>query len=201
MKRLIIVAVAISALTGCAKHARHYQCQSYADNSNEATWGAIAAGTYISRIQANIAERQYERCETAFDLVDAQKGSTELQTYDAPQVSANVQAESTRGDTRFNDLKGAQIAYTHNGHLMIGSEPYTFVKASPVVVLSKDDTDTSAKKGDATRGEVYVNNSHTSGAMIFEDSTQGRYWIGTFNIHNGKPDKTKLNITEVKLGV
>lgn len=201
MKRLVIVAVATLALTGCAKHARHYQCQSYADNSNEATWGAVAAGTYISRIQANIAERQYERCETAFDLVDAQKGTTEAQSYDASQVPANVPSEPTRGDTLFNDLKGARIANTHNGLLMVGSEPYTFVKASPVVVLTQDDTDTSAKKGDATRGEVYLNNSHTSGAMIFEDSTQGRYWIGTFNIINGKPDKSNLNITEVRLGV
>ncbi|WP_312226828.1 hypothetical protein [Pseudescherichia sp.] len=201
MKRLMLIAATATALTGCAEHARHYQCQSYADKANGASWGAAAAGTYIAQIQANIAERQYERCETAFDLVDAQKATTEVQSYDSSPVPSNVPSAPTRGDTRFNDLKGVQIAYTHNGLLMMGSEPYSFVKASPVKVLTEDDTDTSAKKGDSTHSEAYVNNSHTSGALIFSDSTQSRYWIGTFNILNGKPDKTTLNITEVKLGI
>ncbi|EJL3598990.1 hypothetical protein NMG38_002215 [Salmonella enterica subsp. enterica serovar Waycross] len=66
---MIIATVAIS---GCAGNARHSQCQELKSEASGAQWGAVLAGTYAARIEANMDNARYERCEEMFDLVQYQ---------------------------------------------------------------------------------------------------------------------------------
>lgn len=195
MKRLIIASIAACVLSGCAPHARHSQCQSLASKSEGASWGAAIAGTYVSQMQANIAERQYERCETTFDAIDYAKGTPSQGTS---QTSAQDSVSYGKA-TVYLDLKGNYVATENGMILMLNNENYQFTKSTPNMMLNKDDPDTGAKQGDQVSAKAFVNGDHSKGAFIALDTTQTRYWVSTFNIVNGKPDKASSHDTEVKI--
>ncbi|HED5885102.1 TPA: hypothetical protein R5S02_000181 [Salmonella enterica] len=92
---MIIAAVAIS---GCAGKARHSQCQELKSEASGAQWGAVLAGTYAARIEANMDNARYERCEEMFDLVQYQaqinnQTAALLKSNKAPQI-ADVKSAS-----------------------------------------------------------------------------------------------------------
>ncbi|HCL5072918.1 TPA: hypothetical protein N2F43_002182 [Salmonella enterica] len=89
---MIIAAVAIS---GCAGKARHSQCQELKSEASGAQWGAVLAGTYSARIEANMDNARYERCEEMFDLVQ----------YQAQVNYQTVENKTGGGMTRSNGEK------------------------------------------------------------------------------------------------
>lgn len=68
----LVVIIATVAISGCAGNARHSQCQELKSEASGAQWGAVLAGTYAARIEANMDNARYERCEEMFDLVQYQ---------------------------------------------------------------------------------------------------------------------------------
>lgn len=155
MKRLIVLSLVVVALSGCTT-ARHSQCQDLASQADGAAVGAAMSGTYYGQMQANIAQRQYERCETAFDVVDSARGSQV-----ASQPVQRSYPQPTEKDSQFIGLKGEQVAFTSNGELVVisTSQSYQFVKASPVMSAPKDDKDTGVKQGDSVQMELFANNA------------------------------------------
>lgn len=93
---------AVSLLSGCAGKANHPQCQSLRNRAYGEQLGAAASGRYIDQVEANIADRQYERCEELFDLAQyqAQEQKTTIvvqQTTSEPRSSSKLQYASLKG--------------------------------------------------------------------------------------------------------
>ncbi|MFA1281521.1 hypothetical protein ACDI96_02250 [Citrobacter telavivensis] len=92
----------VSLLSGCAGKANHPQCQSLRNRAYGEQLGAAASGRYIDQVEANIADRQYERCEELFDLAQyqAQEQKTTIvvqQTTSEPRSSSKLQYASLKG--------------------------------------------------------------------------------------------------------
>lgn len=95
--RLVVIIAAV-AISGCAGKARHSQCQELKSEASGAQWGAVLAGTYAARIEANMDNARYERCEEMFDLVQYQaqinnQTAALLKSNKAPQI-ADVKSAS-----------------------------------------------------------------------------------------------------------
>lgn len=194
MKKLIIISLMGLALTGCT-HARHSQCQQLASAADGALIGEGMAGTYYAERQANIAQLQYQQCETTMDAVDYARGSS-------PQAASRpVQAAAaTANDAVLNGLDGKEVAFISNGSLTVltNNQSYSFIKAVDSNA-PKDDSDTGVKAGDSVHAELFANNSKSLAAMFVVDKTQNRYWVSTVSINNGQIDKATGHDIEVKL--
>ncbi|AKW16659.1 hypothetical protein SEESL791_016345 [Salmonella enterica subsp. enterica serovar Sloterdijk str. ATCC 15791] len=99
---MIIATVAIS---GCAGNARHSQCQELKSEASGAQWGAVLAGTYAARIEANMDNARYERCEEMFDLVQYQ---AQINNQDAENKNSDALPKSNKA-TKIADVKSASL--------------------------------------------------------------------------------------------
>ncbi|WP_410750664.1 hypothetical protein [Citrobacter sp. U14242] len=70
---LLIFPLAAMLLSGCVGKANHPQCQSLKAGAAGSQFGAALTGRYIDQVRADMDERQYERCEEMFDLVNQQQ--------------------------------------------------------------------------------------------------------------------------------
>lgn len=86
------VAFAMVALCGCVGKANHPQCQSLKAEAAGSQFGAVLAGTYIAHAEADIDERQYERCEEMFDMAQYQ-AQLQQQAHQQEQERAQAQQQ------------------------------------------------------------------------------------------------------------
>lgn len=98
--RLVVIIAAV-AISGCAGKARHSQCQELKSEASGAQWGAVLAGTYAARIEANMDNARYERCEEVFDLVQYQAQIN--------NQAAENKTGGSNGASRVVDVKSASL--------------------------------------------------------------------------------------------
>lgn len=102
--RLVVIIAAV-AISGCAGKARHSQCQELKSEASGAQWGAVLAGTYAARIEANMDNARYERCEEMFDLVQYQ---AQINNQGAENKNSDALPKSNRA-TQIADVKAASL--------------------------------------------------------------------------------------------
>jgi len=149
------------------------------------------SGTFYGQRQANIAQLEYNQCEQQMSAIDYARGSV------APQDTQAIQSPKAQ-DVKFTSLTGRDVAYMSNGALIVNGQSYQFIKSMPPTPATKDETD-GIKKGDLLAAELYANSVRTSGAMIGTNSTQGKMYITTFDILNGKPDMKQGDANEIEV--
>lgn len=87
--KLLILPVAVMLLSGCVGKANHPQCQSLKAGAAGSQFGAALTGRYVDQLKADMDERQYERCEEMFDLVQYQaQQQAQLQQQEQAQEKA-----------------------------------------------------------------------------------------------------------------
>ncbi|MGU9778790.1 hypothetical protein ACV3J7_20830 [Salmonella enterica] len=195
MKKVILAVMACTVLSGCT-HARHTQCQDLASQADGAQIGAIMNGGYLAERQANIAQIEYNQCEQQMSTIDYATGGRASQN--ATQGTVAPAPMPTRRDVKFTSSTGRDVAYMSGNELVIGGMGYQFAKSLPPTAATKNETD-GTKKGDLLTAEFYVNNAHTLGAAIGTNTTQGKMYVTTFPIVNGKPDMKQADANEVQV--
>lgn len=101
----LVVIIATVAISGCAGNARHSQCQELKSEASGAQWGAILAGTYAARIEANMDNVRYERCEEMFDLVQYQ---AQINNQTTENKNSDALTKSNKA-TKIADVKSASL--------------------------------------------------------------------------------------------
>lgn len=96
--KLLILIMTTAMLSGCVGKADHPQCQKLKSEAYGAQWGAALTGRYVDQITANIDDRQYERCEQMFDLVQYQE-QQQIQMQ-AQQRAKEQELEQARAQMR-----------------------------------------------------------------------------------------------------
>lgn len=99
----LILALSAMLLSGCVGKANHPQCQSLKAGAAGSQFGAALTGRYVDQIRADMDERQYERCEEMFDLVQYQAQQQEqLQQQAQAQAQAQIQERNTLIQEKLN---------------------------------------------------------------------------------------------------
>lgn len=113
-KVLLLFPIAIF-LSGCSGpgQARHPQCQELKEDAYGDRIGAAFSGLYMDRVEANIADRQYEQCEQMFDLVQYQAQLQQEQAKTEAQVKEqerkNAIAERLKSQETQEKLRAASL--------------------------------------------------------------------------------------------
>ncbi len=208
MKRLIVLTVMAVALTGCT-HARHSECQDLASQADGAQIGAILGGSYAGQIQANIAQREYVRCENALSTIDYARGSTPRQqtSNNGSTITTTTSYQSTASGSPLNlpnayifKAGGEEFRVSPNNNLLsYDGQMYQLAKSKVDYTADEAEPSTGTDKGDVLSIYIYRKESDSTKEAFMADewpaiatgynSTKKQWRVIRIHVVNGKPDE------------
>jgi len=160
--RVTLTLAGVIVLSGCAGKANHPQCQNLKNEAVGAQFGATMAGTYIAQIQANTDERQYERCEEMFDVVQYQaqlqqeQAQAQIQEQEQEQERKRVMMEKIKGPEMQRLLKGLSLADLVDCEKGVGEDSDKFTPDVKAIVSREcvGEIDRRVDSGKVSRAKV-----------------------------------------------